>query len=73
MATHGCGERESHSSSGTRKEVTRDPLLDNMIASEFNVLAHWHFQGALVQGGNCVPVPFGDFRATSPDGLSFVE
>jgi len=40
VAAHGCGERESHSSSGTRKEVIRDPLLDNMIASEFNVPAH---------------------------------
>ncbi len=44
-----------------------------MNAYEIHVPAKWHFQGILIQGGNCVPVPFGVFRTTSLDGLTFVE
>jgi hypothetical protein len=65
--------REILASGGTRTEYIRDPSLNNMNAYEIPVPAKWHFQGALIQGGNCVPVPFGVFRATSPDGLNFVE
>ncbi len=59
--------------SATRQEAVRDPSLDNRIVATFNVPAKWHFQSVLMQGGPCVAVPFIVFRATSPDGLSFVE
>ncbi len=35
--------------------------------------SNWLFQGVLIQGSQCVPTPFAVFRATSPDGLTFVE
>jgi hypothetical protein len=37
------------------------------------VPAKWHFQGTLSQGAPCVGLATAVFRATSPDGLSFVE
>jgi hypothetical protein len=64
---------ESTASGSTRKEYIRDPSLNNMNAIEVIVPAKWHFQGVLIQGGKCVPTPFGVFRATSPDGLAFLE
>ena len=60
------------SSNATRQEALNDPSL-NMTAAIFNIPAKWHFQGVLMQGGACISVPFIVFRATSPDGLSFVE
>jgi hypothetical protein len=44
-----------------------------MHAFNVTIPAKWHFQGVLYQGGNCTSVPFNVFRATSPDGLSYVE
>ena len=58
---------------GLRTEHITDPTLNGMVAYEVVVPAKWHFQATLGQGGHCVPVPFQVFRATSPDGLSFVE
>jgi len=54
-------------------EYITDPTLNNMNAFSVTIPAKWHFQGVLYQGGNCASTPFGVFRATSPDGLSFVE
>ena len=61
------------SSGGTRAEYITDPTLNNMKAFTVTIPAKWHFQGVLFQGGQCASIPFGVFRATSPDGLSFVE
>jgi hypothetical protein len=79
-ASSGKGVREgastassSGSTSATRKEYVTDPTLNNMNAYSVTIPAKWHFQGVLYQGGNCASVPFGVFRATSPDGLSYVE
>jgi hypothetical protein len=58
---------------GTRMEVIRDPTLNNMAAFEVPVPTDWNFQGILIQGSQCVPTPFVVFRATSPDGLTFVK
>jgi hypothetical protein len=44
-----------------------------MNAYHVTIPGDWHFQGVLFQGGNCASVPYGVFRATSPDGLSYVE
>ena len=63
-------------STGTTKQTIQDPTLNknNMTAYTVVAPANWHFQGTLEQGaGQCVPVPFPVFRATSPDGLSFME
>jgi hypothetical protein len=57
---------------GIRTENIADPSL-NMTAVTVPVPANWHFQGVLMQGGNCVPTPFPVFRSTSPDGLSMME
>ena len=64
---------EAVSSGGIRTEYIRDPTLNNMNAVEVHVPAKWHFQGVMAQGGNCVGISSGVFRATSPDGLSFAE
>jgi hypothetical protein len=61
------------SAAGTRVEPIKDPTLNNMNAFEVTVPVKWDFQGTLYQGGNCMPVPDEVFRATSPDGLSYVE
>ena len=58
---------------GMTKAYIQDPTLNNMNAAEVKIPAGWHFQGVLYQGGNCVSIPSAVFRATSPDGLSFVE
>ena len=81
LTLFGCGaglpaaapDEKSATSSGIRTESIRDPSLNNMIAFEVPIPAKWHFQGTLLQGGHCVPVPLGVYRATSPDGLTFVE
>jgi hypothetical protein len=62
----------STGSTGTRQEFVADPTL-SMNAFAVMAPAAWHFQGVLEQGGQCVPTPFAVFRATSPDGLSFME
>lgn len=58
---------------GIRTENIVDSSLNNMTAVTVPVPANWHFQGVLMQGGNCVPTPFPVFRSTSPDGLSMME
>ena len=58
---------------GTRVEYITDPSLNNMNAFATTILAKWNFHGVLYEGGNCVPNPYGVFRASSPDGRSFVE
>jgi hypothetical protein len=60
---------------GTHKEYITDPSLNNMNASEVTIPSKWHFQGVLYQegAGGCASTPVGVWRATSPDGLSFVE
>lgn len=75
-ATDGEAEITSAASSaagGTKVEYVTDPTLNNMHAFNVTIPAKWHFQGVLYQGGNCTSVPFNVFRATSPDGLSYVE
>ena len=52
---------------------SKDPSLNDMNAFDVKIPAKWHFQGVLYQGGNCTSIPYGVFRATSPDGLSYVE
>lgn len=59
---------------GTHKEYITDPSLNNMNATEVTIPSKWHFQGELYEAtGVCVSTPWGVWRATSPDGLSFVE
>ena len=58
---------------GVSKQNIVDPSLNNMTAVEVTTPANWHFQGTLMQGGQCVGVPFPVFRVTSPDGLSAFE
>jgi hypothetical protein len=71
-AAAGAAAAAAASSGGTRVENITDPSL-NMNAVSVTIPASWHFQGTLLQGGNCVTVPFPVFRATSPDGLSAME
>jgi len=73
-ASAGDGASSSASSSGgTQVQYITDPTLNNMNAFAVTIPAKWHFNGVLYQGGNCASVPFGVFRASSPDGLSSVE
>jgi hypothetical protein len=60
-------------SGGVVKQEIVDPSFNNMNAVEVTVPASWHFQGTLMQGGQCVGTPFPVFRVTSPDGLSAFE
>ena len=55
------------------KQEIVDPSFNNMNAVEVTVPGNWHFQGTLMQGGQCVGTPFPVFRVTSPDGLSAFE
>jgi hypothetical protein len=57
----------------TRVEYITDPSMNNMNAVSVTIPAKWHFQGVLFQGGQCATVPYFVFRASSPDGLSYVE
>jgi len=68
----GTARGAASTSGGTRKEFIRDPSLD-MNFNEVNVPAKWHFQGIFNQQGHCYTLPSVVFRATSPDGLTFVE
>jgi hypothetical protein len=58
---------------GTQTVYIQDPSLNNMNAISVSIPAKWIFQGTLVQGDQCSPTPYPVFRATSPDGLTFVE
>jgi hypothetical protein len=57
----------------TRIEYINDPSMNNMNAVSVTIPAKWHFQGVLFQAGQCATIPYFVFRASSPDGLSFVE
>jgi hypothetical protein len=46
------------SSGATRVEYVKDPTLNNMNAFGVTMPAKWHFQGVLIQGGNCASLPF---------------
>ena len=70
-ATPGAGSAVA--TGGTQVEYITDPSLNGMNAFSVTIPAKWHFQGVLYEGAKCVPTPFGVFRASSPDGLSFME
>jgi hypothetical protein len=57
---------------GMQNAFVQDPVL-NMDAFEVFYPQKWHFQGTVVQGTSCFPVPFVVFRASSPDGLTVLE
>ena len=67
------GGASTASTGGTHKEFVTDPTLNNMNAFDVTIPSKWHFQGTLFQGGKCTSIPFGVWRATSPDGLSMAE
>ncbi|MGC1783680.1 MAG: hypothetical protein WA708_14250 [Acidobacteriaceae bacterium] len=69
----GGAKSASASDGGTRMVPITDPTLNNMTAFEVTVPAKWHVQGALFQGQSCDTMPYLVFRASSPDGLSYVE
>jgi hypothetical protein len=69
----GVSTASSSAGASTHKEYVTDPTLNNMNAFSVTIPTKWHFQGVLYQGGNCSSIPYGVFRATSPDGLSYVE
>jgi hypothetical protein len=71
-ATGGSAAGAGAAGGGIRTENIADPSL-NMTAVTVPVPAGWHFQGVLMQGGQCVGTPFAVFRSTSPDGLSMME
>lgn len=58
---------------GTRDEIVTDPTMNNMKAFSVTIPSKWHFQGVLMQGDDCVGLPYVVWRASSPDGLSYVE
>jgi hypothetical protein len=73
-ASAGDGATTTSASGGSpQKEYVTDPTLNNMNAFDVTIPAKWHFQGTLFQGGNCASIPYGVWRATSPDGLSMAE
>ena len=41
------------SGGGTRVEYITDPTMDNMNAISVTIPANWHFQGVLMQSGDC--------------------
>jgi hypothetical protein len=50
-----------------------DPSFGGMTAVTVTIPPQWHGQGVLYGAGACGRVPYFVFRATSPDGLSYVE
>jgi hypothetical protein len=58
---------------GTRDEIVTDPTMNNIKAFSVTIPSKWHFQGVLMQGDDCVGLPYIVWRASSPDGLSYVE
>jgi hypothetical protein len=69
------GGGEPAASAGTQTKFVTDPALNSMNAYSVIIPAKWQFQGVLLQGGQgkCNSLPDGVWRASSPDGLSFVE
>src|ERR1700734_3079619 len=64
----------SDEASGPRQvKYITDPSFNGMNAVAVSIPAKWHFQGVLFQAGNCASIPYFVFRASSPDGLSYVE
>ncbi len=62
--------------SGTSSVPVPDSSMNGMTAYTLIVPARWHATGILEPGngvGKCGSFPTGVWRATSPDGLSFVE
>jgi hypothetical protein len=65
----------------TEKRMIKDPVVGGMDAIEITIPAKWHFEGDMylmseggsALGDSCSSSPTGVFRATSPDGLSFME
>jgi hypothetical protein len=67
----------------TEKGTIVDPTMHGMNAIEVTYPAKWHFKGGIYLSGvegfgdflvqDCGSTPTGVYRATSPDGLSFVE
>ena len=80
----GTGAAETPAPANTDKAMIKDPSMHGIKAIEVTYPAGWHFKGDLYLAGvrgpymefkvqNCGSAPTGVFRATSPDGLSFVE
>jgi hypothetical protein len=59
-------------SSGTNVFYINDPSF-GMNAVNVTIPPKWHGQGVLYGAGACGRFPYFVFRATSPDGLSYVE
>jgi hypothetical protein len=57
---------------GTQVKYINDPSLE-LNAVAVTMPAGWKFQSVFMQGGTCVPTPFGVYRTASPDGWSMVE
>jgi hypothetical protein len=74
---------DSPAPANTGKAMIKDPSMHGMNAIEVTFPAGWHFKsdlylagvrGQFMNGGaDCGLAPTGVFRATSPDGLSFIE
>jgi hypothetical protein len=60
-------------SGATRTEYIKDPTLNNMNAQSVVIPASWRFQGVMVPKNPCTNDISKVWRATSPDGHSFVE
>ena len=58
---------------GMQKVFIQDPAFDNMNAIAVFIPVKWHFQGTIIRGTSCKPVPSGVWRASSPDGLTMLE
>jgi hypothetical protein len=63
---------QSSTVGGTRIEYITDPTMNNMRVMPVQIPASWRFRGVLVPKGPCTDTSE-VFRATSPDGRSFVE
>ena len=61
------------SDGATRIEYITDPTMNNMRVMPIQVPASWKFRGVLVPQGPCTNSVSEVFRATSPDGRSFME
>jgi len=68
----GLSASDASAQDAMQKGPIHDPVL-NMDAYTVSYPAKWHFQGTLVQGSGCLPVPFQVFKVSSPDGLTVVE
>jgi len=70
-----AGTGAAATASGARTEDVPDTTLNNMTAFSVTMPSNWKFQGVLLQGGValCDSLASRVWRATSPDGSSFVE